>query len=109
MDLFEASTTEQKKNKSKFSPLADRLRPKTLNEFVGQKHLVGAGKPIRQMIEKNDVVSMIFWGPPGVGKTTLALIIASSVKADFIQLSAVSSGVKDVRLAIEKAEYNLEH
>ena len=83
------------------------MRPKTLEEFVGQKHLVDKGKPIRIMIEKNDVVSMIFWGPPGVGKTTLALIIANLVKADFIQLSAVSSGVKDVRDAISKAQFNL--
>ena len=72
------------------------MRPKTLEQFVGQKHLVDKGKPIRIMIEKNDVVSMIFWGPPGVGKTTLALIIANLVKAEFIQLSAVS-----------KAQFNL--
>lgn len=106
MDLFETHIHKPKNTDSKFSPLAERLRPKTLNEFIGQKNLVGEGKPIRLMIEKNDVVSMIFWGPPGVGKTTLALIIANSVKADLVQLSAVSSGVKDVRLAIEKAEYN---
>jgi putative ATPase len=91
------------------SPLAERMRPLTLDEFAGQKHLVGKGKPVRLMIEKNDVVSMIFWGPPGVGKTTLSLIIANSVKADFIQLSAVSSGVKDVRDAIEKAEKNQKY
>lgn len=91
------------------SPLAERMRPKNLEEFAGQAHLVGKGKPIRLMIEKNDIVSMIFWGPPGVGKTTLSLIIANSVKADFIQLSAVSSGVKDVREAIEKAEKNLKY
>jgi putative ATPase len=109
MDLFGTNTAKSKKQESKFSPLAERLRPKTLNEFIGQKHLVGQGRPIRQMIEKNDVFSMIFWGPPGVGKTTLALIIAGTVNADFVQLSAVSSGVKDVRLAIEKAEYNQLH
>jgi putative ATPase len=91
------------------SPLAERMRPDTLNDFAGQKHLVGEGKPIRLMIEQNDVVSMILWGPPGVGKTTLSLIIANSVKADFIQLSAVSSGVKDVRDAIEKAEKNQKY
>jgi|WetSurMetagenome_2_1015567.scaffolds.fasta_scaffold61494_3 putative ATPase len=90
-------------------PLAERMRPDTLNEFAGQKHLVGEGKPIRLMIEKNDVVSMILWGPPGVGKTTLSLIIANTVKAEFIQLSAVSSGVKDVRDAIEKAEKNQKY
>ncbi|MEO8514521.1 MAG: replication-associated recombination protein A [Ignavibacteria bacterium] len=85
------------------------MRPKTLDDFAGQKHLIGEGKPIRKMIENNNVFSMIFWGPPGVGKTTLALIIANSVNAEFIQLSAVSSGVKDVRLAIEKAEINQKH
>lgn len=109
MDLFKTETEKDKTSKQKTAPLAERLRPKRLNDFAGQKHLVGPGKPIRQMIEKNDVLSMIFWGPPGVGKTTLALIIAASVNADFIQLSAVSSGVKEVRAAIEKAEYNLSH
>ena len=85
------------------------MRPKTLDDFAGQKHLIGEGKPIRKMIENNNVFSMVFWGPPGVGKTTLALIIANSVNAEFIQLSAVSSGVKDVRAAIEKAEINQKH
>ncbi|HRE12134.1 MAG TPA: replication-associated recombination protein A [Ignavibacteria bacterium] len=85
------------------------MRPKTLDDFAGQKHLIGEGKPIRKMIENNSVFSMVFWGPPGVGKTTLALIIANSVNAEFIQLSAVSSGVKDVRAAIEKAEINQKH
>ena len=94
---------------SKFLPLAERMRPKTLADFTGQKHLTAEGKPIRLMIDNDDIVSMIFWGPPGVGKTTLALIIANSVKYDFIQISAVSSGVKDVRLAIEKAQYSLKH
>lgn len=111
MDLFGNENTIKEKTKvpEKFQPLAERMRPKTLDEFVGQKHLIGAGKPIRLMIENNDVFSMIFWGPPGVGKTTLALIIANSVNAEFIQMSAVSAGVKDVRLAIEKAEYNQKH
>jgi len=88
-------------------PLAERMRPNTLDEFVGQKHLVGENKPVRLMIENNDVSSMILWGPPGVGKTTLALLISKLVSTDFIQQSAVSSGVKDVREAIEKATYNL--
>jgi putative ATPase len=113
LDLFgtENTKTVEKpvKPDEKFLPLAERMRPRTLDDFVGQKHLITPGKPIRQMIENNDVFSMIFWGPPGVGKTTLALIIANSVKADFIQISAVSSGVKDVRAAIEKAEYNKKH
>ena len=109
LELFENNTKASKKRKVLNQPLAERMRPKNLDEFVGQKHLVGEGKPVRSMIENNDPVSMIFWGPPGVGKTTLALIIANLVQADFIQLSAVSSGVKDVREAIEKAGYNQEH
>ncbi len=111
MDLFgnENTIKEKDKDQAKFQPLAERMRPKTLDDFAGQKHLIGEGKPIRKMIENNNIFSMIFWGPPGVGKTTLALIIANSVNAEFIQLSAVSSGVKDVRLAIEKAEINQKH
>src|SRR6266542_1036317 len=106
MELFDTENKKSKLADIKFRPLAERMRPGTLDDFVGQKHLVGAAKPIRQMIESGDVVSMILWGPPGVGKTTLALIISTLVKSEFIQLSAVSSGVKDVRQAIEKAEYS---
>jgi len=102
MNLFED-------NKAKsLIPLAERMRPEDLSEFAGQDHLIGPGKPIRIMIENKEPASMILWGPPGVGKTTLALLIAKLVKSDFIQLSAVSSGVKDVRDAINKAEYNLK-
>jgi len=89
-------------------PLAERMRPADPDSFAGQDHLIAPGKPVRTMIEKNEPVSMIFWGPPGVGKTTLALLIARLVNTEFVQLSAVSSGVKDVRAAIEKAEYNLK-
>jgi putative ATPase len=105
MDLFGDKTNA--KYTVKDIPLAERMRPKTLNEFAGQNHLIGEGKPIRIMIESNQPSSMILWGPPGVGKTTLALLIANLVNSDFIQLSAVSSGVKEVRSAIEKAEFNL--
>lgn len=105
MDLFDK---ENKKIDPSNLPLAERMRPGSLDNFVGQQHLVGKDRPIRLMIENNDLVSMIFWGPPGVGKTTLALIIAQGVNADFIQLSAVSSGVKDVRDAISQADYNLK-
>ena len=108
MDLFGNEKGSKKNIREESRPLAERMRPETMDDFAGQTHLLGEGKPIRTMLEKGDLVSMIFWGPPGVGKTTLALIIANAVKSDFIQLSAVSAGVKDVRSAIEKAEYNLE-
>ncbi len=106
MDLF--GNVNDKKTDYNI-PLAERMRPTDPDSFAGQDHLIAPGKPIRTIIEKNEPVSMIFWGPPGVGKTTLALLIARLVKTEFVQLSAVSSGVKDVRASIEKAEYNLKH
>ena len=87
-------------------PLAERLRPKTLDEYIGQKHLVGEGAVLRKMIEAGRVPSFILWGPPGVGKTTLAQIIAKRLDAPFYTLSAISSGVKDVREVIDKAKSN---
>jgi putative ATPase len=88
------------------SPLAERVRPATLDAFVGQEHLLGTGKPLRVLIENDTIASMIFWGPPGTGKTTLARIIAAHTKSEFFQLNAVSSGVKDVREVIERATTN---
>lgn len=85
-------------------PLAERLRPVTLDDYIGQKHLVGKGAVLRNMIETGKVTSFILWGPPGVGKTTLALIVANQLKVPFYTLSAVTSGVKDVRDVIEKAK-----
>ncbi|MCU0454286.1 MAG: replication-associated recombination protein A [Bacteroidetes bacterium] len=90
------------------APLAERLRPSTLEEFVGQKHLLGEGQPLRVLLERGEIGSMIFWGPPGVGKTTLARLIAGMVRADFQQLSAVAAGVKEVRDIISRAEKNLK-
>jgi len=86
-----------------YPPLAERMRPKTLEDYIGQKHLVGEGAVLRKMIDAGNISSIILWGPPGVGKTTLARIIANQLQRPFYVLSAVSSGVKDVREAIEKA------
>jgi len=88
------------------SPLADRMRPKTLEEFFGQEKIIGPGKLLRQAIASDAVPPMIFWGPPGSGKTTLAYIIANSTNSDFVQISAVSSGVADLRQVIIRAEQN---
>lgn len=86
------------------SPLAERMRPKTLKDYQYQSHLIGKDGPIRRMIDSGNLASMIFWGPPGTGKTTLAEIIASESKREYYTLSAVSSGVKEVREVIEKAK-----
>ncbi|MGA7593958.1 MAG: replication-associated recombination protein A [Gallionella sp.] len=90
------------------APLAERLRPKTIDDVIGQSHLLGPGKPLRLAFESRKLHSMILWGPPGVGKTTLARLMASAFDADFVPLSAVLSGVKDIREAIAQAELTLQ-
>ena len=97
--LFEASDRDTQ-------PLASRLRPQMLSEFVGQRHLIGEGKVLRRLIESDRIASMIFWGPPGVGKTTLARIIAVHTKSSFIDFSAVTSGIKEIRGVMQQAEEN---
>ena len=87
-------------------PLANRLRPDTLEEFAGQEHLLGKGKMLRQLIERDQISSMIFWGPPGVGKTTLASIIAKRTRANFINFSAVTSGIKEIKDVMKEADEN---
>src|SRR5574337_1950298 len=91
------------------SPLADRLRPKTIDEFMGQEHLVGPGKFLDRVIKKGELPSLILWGPPGTGKTTLARIIAEASKAEFVEFSAVLSGVKEIREDVKPAKENLRH
>jgi putative ATPase len=90
------------------APLAEKLRPQTLDEVVGQSHLLGQGKPLRLAFQSGKLPSMILWGPPGVGKTTLARLIANTADAEFIPISAVLSGIKDIREAIERAEHTLQ-
>jgi putative ATPase len=101
MGLFQALPDQQGKGAR---PLADRMRPRTLDEFVGQEHILAPGKPLRLQIERDDPGSIIFWGPPGVGKTTLAQIIAHITKAEFIEFSAVLSGIKEIKQVMSDAE-----
>ena len=91
-------------NSRTMTPLASRVRPDTLDEFAGQEHLLGRGKILRQLIEQDHISSMIFWGPPGVGKTTLASIIAGRTRSEFINFSAVTSGIKEIKEVMKQAE-----
>ena len=95
--LFEDETNQ---------PLASRLRPKNLDEFVGQQHLIGEGKVLRKLIESDKISSIIFWGNPGIGKTTLAQIIANKTNSEFINFSAVTSGIKEIKAVMAQAENN---
>jgi putative ATPase len=105
-DLFSAAARDRLRQQA---PLAARLRPRTLDDVVGQTHLLGTGAPLRLLIEADRISSIILWGPPGTGKTTLAEVIAATTNRAFERLSAVTSGVKDVREAIERAEARLGH
>jgi putative ATPase len=104
MSLFDTSPISAPGRSQRGAPLAERMRPRTLDEFVGQEHLLGLGKPLRLAIEKDDPTSMIFWGPPGTGKTTLAKIIAQMTQASFIEFSAVMSGIKEIKAVMVEAE-----
>ena len=114
-DLFSASTAtaksahDEREQASANAPLAERLRPRTLAEVIGQEHLTGEGMPLRIAFESGKPHSMILWGPPGVGKTTIARLMATAFEADFIALSAVLSGVKEIREAIERANVNRDN
>src|SRR6202035_3392314 len=106
MSLFSQIPDEGtlKRGGNRTAPLAERMRPRTLQDYVGQEHLLGPGKPLRVEIERDDAASMILWGPPGVGKTTLAKIIAEATQATFIEFSAVLSGIKEIKQVMVDAE-----
>src|SRR5262249_20317076 len=104
MSLFEGNLFDSQEAKAGKRPLAERLRPETLEDFVGQQHILAPGKPLRVQIERDELQSLILWGPPGTGKTTLARIIAHMTRSEFVPFSAVLSGIKEIKGVMADAE-----
>src|SRR6185312_12389959 len=104
MSLFEFAPLPSETRHDKNRPLADRMRPQTLDEYIGQEHILGPGKPLRAQIDNRHLSSLILWGPPGSGKTTLASLIARASGSDFIPFSAVLSGIKEIKAVMADAE-----
>src|SRR5262245_5273157 len=107
MSLFEPNPLAHEIEKvDRTRPLAERMRPRTLEEYIGQEHILRPGKPLRMQIERDQLSSIILWGPPGVGKTSLARLIARQTRCDFVPFSAVTSGIKEVKSVMAEAEHN---
>src|SRR3954468_18011065 len=104
MGLFDFAPLPSEASENNSRPLADRMRPQTLDEYIGQKHILGPGKPLRAQIERKHLSSLILWGPPGSGKTTLASLIAKASESEFIPFSAVLSGIKEIKAVMADAE-----
>src|SRR5574340_180502 len=110
MSLFSAGPEiKAREAAAELQPLAERMWPQTLDEFIGQEKLLGPGKPLRVQIENDNLSSMLFWGPPGCGKTTLARLIARLTRSEFVSFSAVLSGIKEIKEVMAAAEYGLRH